>query len=180
MKLTDAITKGLTGRRAQKTTTKSALEAGKKAFGNFWKNVAHETGVSERTLRRVRAGGKTSKATQRKLDDFAKRQEVRRASVKPRRASKIQSATQSGARVKFTAWQGPIGRGAGDYRRQRTMDFNIPGEAMQELNEAYESGDDEAIQSLMEQYTAEFGWTDWSPQGGWTIGETDEWDFDPN
>lgn len=180
MKLTDAITKGLTGRRSQKTTTKGVLEAGRNAFGKAWKNVARESGISERTLRRVRSGGKVSKQTQRKIDEFSRRQEVRRAAVKPRRAGKIQKANQNGARIKFTAWQGPIGRGGGDYRRQRTLDFSIPGEAMQELNDAYERGDDEAIQGLMEQYAAEFGWSDWTPQGGWTIGETDEWSFEPN
>lgn len=179
MKLTDAITKGLTGRRAQKTTTKSILESGKNAFGKLWKNVAREAGISERTLRRIRSGGKPSKETQRKIEEFSRRSEVRRAAIRPRTAKKLAKATQNGAQVKFKAWQGPVGRGGGDYRRQRHLDFFLPPEAIEELQAAYESGDDAALHALMEEYVAQFGWSDWDPQGGWSIGETDEWTFDP-
>lgn len=180
MKIIDSLSKSFTGRRAQKLTVNKMLENSHKAFGKAWKKVAEQSGISDRTLRRIRAGGKPSKETQRKLDALARRAEVRKAAVQPRTAKRLQQARDQGAKLRINGSQGPRGKGADDYKRPRTVEFVLPGEAFGDLIDAYEAGDDEQMQQIMSNHVADYGWDNWTPPGGWDFGSIDEFDFDPH
>lgn len=178
MDFEQAFYRAYTGQRRNKQTINGLLNDSKGAF-NVWKQVAQESGISERTLRRIRAGGRPGKQTQAKLDALSKRQEVRQAGVKPGRARKLNQATANGARVRIKGNQGPKGYAANDYRRPRTVDFDIPADAVQRLRDAYESGNDAAIKDLVEEFVSDYGWSSWTPEGGWEFGSMDNVEIDP-
>lgn len=178
MKFIDAVSRALTGRRSQTVTSKSILDTSKKAYGDrSWKELARETGISERTMRRIRAGGRPSKQTQAKLDALGKQREVRQAAMKPKYRKKLDQAATQGTNIKVKGHQGPPGKGAGDYRRDRLVQCFLPGEVMEDIRGAYEEGDDERAGELLQDAIAEHGWPTWSP-GGWEIGNVDELNFE--
>jgi hypothetical protein len=140
-----------TGRAADQTRR---LEA---AHGR--QGAAERLGVSERTLRRYRAGGTPSKANAARLaEETRSSPEVRRQALGERRESRMRS---KGAYVRMA---GQIGAG-GDprYRRRRvigaTSPIHLSGEQMDAILDAYAEGDDLAAaeflrQALDEEYAA--------------------------
>jgi hypothetical protein len=175
--LDGAVYRGLTGQRRNKQTPRGIMKDAKDAFGT-WKEVARQSGISERTLRRLRAPGKwtASRATRQKLDQLGQQQPVRDAGIKPGKRRKLNQAQRRGARIKIDAKQGPIGAGAGDYRRPRIVDFHVPAADVGRLVAAYEQGNDAAIRDILGDLVTDYGWTDWTPPGGW--GFDNIYDFD--
>lgn len=180
MDLDGAVYRGLTGQRRSKQTTRGILKDGKEAYGT-WKEVARQAGVSERTLRRARATGKwtASRATRQKLDALGKQQPVREAGIKPGKRRKLAAAQRRGARVKLHAWMGPVGKGAGDYKRDRKLDFHVPATDIAQLITAYEQGNDDAIRDILGQLVTDYGWADWTPPGGWSFDNIYGFDVEP-
>jgi hypothetical protein len=104
---------------------------------------------------------------------------VRRAGIRPGKRRRLDAAARTGARVKIDAHQGPVGYGAGDYRRPRFLDFQVPAAAMARLRDAYEAGDDTLVRDIMSQIVADNAWPDWTPPGGWDFGSVDNFDWEP-
>jgi hypothetical protein len=144
--------------------------------------AAERLGISERTLRRYKAGGRPTKANAARLEEVTRTApEVRRQALGQRRESRMRS---KGTYVRMA---GQIGAG-GDprYRRRReigaTSPVHLSGEQMAAIIDAYKAGDDEGAaealrEALGEEYAAgttfgnleslEFlrddptGWTEW-------------------
>jgi transcriptional regulator with XRE-family HTH domain len=111
--------------------------------------TARRLGVSDRTLRRYRAGGTPSRANAARLaEETRTAPEVRRAAVNPRRESRLRNR---GAYVRMT---GDIGVTRDPrYKRRRTIGESSPihldGPVMAEILDAYELGDDNAALELL-------------------------------
>jgi hypothetical protein len=111
-------------------------------------------GVSERTMRRYRAGGTPSKANAEKIQ--------RAASISPLREARLRNR---GAYVRMTA---KIGGGTSGAKRknarQRTIgdegmaSIHLSGDEMAEILDAFEAGDDEgALEALREAMADDYG-----------------------
>jgi hypothetical protein len=132
-------------RKARPTGTGTTADQARRleaALGQ--RGAAERLGVSERTLRRYKSGGKPSKANRARLDEMTRTApEVRRAAVSQRREARLRNR---GAYVRMSARIG-----VGDerkYRRRRTIGETSPihlsGEQMSGIIDAYEQGDDAA------------------------------------
>jgi hypothetical protein len=111
-------------------------------------------GVSERTMRRYRAGGRPSRANAARLDRLAR--------INPRREARLRNR---GAYVRMS---GNIGGGTPGARRRNTRhrtigaegysSVHLSGEDMSEILDRWEAGDDEgALEMLREAIADEYG-----------------------
>ena len=108
-------------------------------------------GVSERTMRRYRAGGTPSKSNAEKL--------ARQARLGSRREARLRNR---GARVRMSGNLGPRER---QYRRHRTIEADLTPQQMGEILDAWKAGDDDAAlealrEALGESYLADFTFED--------------------
>jgi transcriptional regulator with XRE-family HTH domain len=119
------------------------------AYGR--QGTAERLGVSERTLRRWRAGGRPSRAhAERLAEETRTSAEVRRQALSPRREARQRSR---GAYVRMS---GQIGAGSDPkYRRRRvigaTSPVHLSGDQMAGILDAYAEGDDESAAELLRQ-----------------------------
>lgn len=167
MKIEDAINRALTGARRQKPTVCGTIKDAEKAFGSK-RAIASQLGVSTRTVQRWASGkGKPSKGNAGRLDGLRRAPEVRRA-VAPRKRGGL----RRDAKLKIDGYQGPIS-GPNDHRRQRLVTgWTVDGEHMNQMIDAWESGDDAAAAgALKDWFETEYG------VSGWEFGEVDELDF---
>lgn len=93
-------------------------------------------GVSERTMRRYRAGGTPSKSNAERL--------ARQARLSPRREARLRN---QGARVRMS---GNLGLPDPRYRRHRTIESELTPEQMSEILDAWKAGDDEAALAALQ------------------------------
>jgi hypothetical protein len=112
-------------------------------------------GVSERTMRRYRAGGTPSKANTERL--------AREARISPRREARLRNR---GAFVRMT---GNLGGGTPGARRRNTRhrtigdegmsSVHLTGDQMGDILDAWEAGDDDqALELLRDAIADEYGW----------------------
>lgn len=113
-------------------------------------------GVSERTMRRYRAGGQPSKSNAAKIS--------REASISPRREARMRNR---GAYVRMSGMIGGGTPGAGrGNRRHRTLGgaggatIHLSGDQMGEILDAYHAGDTEgALDALRDAMAEEYGFS---------------------
>lgn len=175
MKYSDAVSKELTGRRSQKFTNRAAFRVAKKmSEKGTWKEVSAKIGISESTLRRARAGLPLSNDTKRKIEALKNSRDVRENAMKPSAIKNLNNACQNGAKFKMTAKQGPYGSGGSDNRRRRTIEFDLPPEVWAAMRDAYLDGDDERAAAILSDGIADYGWApEWTPPGGWDVGNVE-------
>jgi hypothetical protein len=157
LSLSDAIGRAVT-RKARPVPTGTAAENTRtldEALGR--RGTAERLGVSERTLRRWRAGGTPSKAHAERLAEEARTaREVRRQAIAPRREARLRNR---GAHVRMTGMIGGTPGGNRRNWRQRTIgdrtDIHLSGEQMGAILDAWEAGDDEGAMEALRDALAE-------------------------
>lgn len=172
MEIDQALRNFLTGVvRQRPPTVRATLGAARRAYGT-WRAVAGAMGVSERTLRRIRAG-LVSPRSRARIADLSRDPAVRRASVTSAAARRLSRMQTTDTRVAITAVQGPVGFGRQDYTRERTIDFTIPADIMVAIADAFFSGDDaEAVSLFRDAIMSEYGEN--------RIGGIQDWEIDPD
>lgn len=151
-------------------TQRATLAAAREAYGT-WDAVAAAMGVSSRTLRRIRAG-MVSPRSARLIAGLRNDPSVRAASITATAARRLTRAASRDTRVTVQGRQGPVGYGQGDYKRNRTISFDISPEFMQEIMQAFFAGDDRgAVEAFNEALMADYGNYTIVGQG---------WDIDPS
>jgi len=155
MSLADAIGRAVT-RKARPTPTDTAqrVRALEDAVGR--RETARRLEVSDRTLRRWRAGGQPSRAHAAKLaEETLREREVRRQAVSPRRETRLRNR---GAYVRMS---GKVGGGSPGAKRKNTRQrtigaegfesIHLSGDDMSEILDRWEAGNDEgALEALRE------------------------------
>lgn len=120
--------------------------------------AARRVGVSERTWRRWKAGGKPSGRNATALNTEADRA-ARRKAVAPRRETRLR---RRGARARMS---GNLGLPEARYRRHRTVEADLSPEQMGDIIDAWQAGDDDAALAALqdafgENYLANFTFED--------------------
>lgn len=177
MDLSRALRNFFTGVQRQRAPTmRATLTAAHRAFGT-WRAVAAEMGISERTLRRVRTG-MVSSASRARIDELSHNPAVRRASVTPAAARRLDRMQTNDTHVVLTAYQGPRGYGQGDYLRLRTIDLDIPPHRMIEMANAFFGGDDNEAVSLFADAIEDYYGEGRIPGQGWIVDEIESISMD--
>lgn len=161
MSKSDAIT-GLVGNSTRKERGwNHDLADIMKTYGS--EGARERLGVSKTTWRRWQSGKQhPSAGNLSKIRGEWNTPAVRRKTVAPRRASK---ATSNGANVKVSGQVGPYAAyspGGSDEPRDRTIDFDLSGEQMRELYDAYVYDGPDAAHEVLQHFAAveyfETGW----------------------
>jgi hypothetical protein len=119
--------------------------------------AARRLGVSERTLRRYRAGGTPTRANAARLAEVTRTSpEVRRAAISDARRNRLRNR---GSYVRMTADIGVTGDPK--YKRRRTIGTSSPvhlsGEQMAAIQDAFDAGDtDGAVDALRDALGEEY------------------------
>jgi len=157
-----AIARGLTRKaRSAPTGTRGNLSALEGAVGR--RGLGERLGVSERTLRRWRAGGTPSKRHAEALArEASQAREVRRAKISPRREARLRN---KGA---FVRMAGKVGGGTPGARRKNTRQrtvgaagfesVHLSGEQMADILDRWESGDDAGALDVLRDAVRETPW----------------------
>lgn len=141
------------------------LKAAEKHYGSK-KAVAAELGVSPRHVQRMMRQARTSGGRMRASSDLRGRiqgmygrPEVRQAMSAPRRA---RTMSTTGAHVSMSGNLGPMLAGR-DYSRLREMGIDISPEGMEQIREAWLTGDSEHAQEVAREVIGqEYGVSDWN------------------
>lgn len=180
MDIVRALRNVFTGERRSRPPTQTAtLNLAHEVFGS-WRAVATALGISERTLRRVRAGLVSPRSAAR-IGQLAAAPAVRAAAVRPRAARRNTAMQANGARVVVSGSHGPAGYGEGDYKRTRTIDFILPPEAVTDIQNAFFAGDDRGAEQAFGYAVRDYYGNDTtrrSNPAGWDFGDVGI-DFDP-
>lgn len=167
-----AVSRAVTRKARPFGTGKAADQARRLEAAHGRRGAAERLGVSERTLRRWKAGGRPSRAHAARLSEETRTSpEVRRQALGTGRESRMRNR---GAYVRMA---GQIGAG-GDvrYRRRRMIGgagtpIHLSGEAMAGILDAYAAGDDEAAaEALREAMDDEYA-------EGFTFGDLESLEF---
>lgn len=146
----------------QRESARDLVARAEQALGSK-KAVADRLGVSQRTVERWAAGegrirNKPSAKNADKLRDLGRNApESRKRDMSNLRAARIRN---KGAKIKVSGNIGPT-IGGNDYKRQRTVEIDLSGEAMAPVLDAWLAGDDDAAlaalhEALDSEYVAGF------------------------
>jgi len=150
MRPENAVERAVTRRaRPAPGSTAEQVQALEKQLGR--ERARERLGVSERTMRRYRAGGAPSKANAEKIK--------REAAISPRREARLRN---KGAYVRMTGNIGAVspGKKRGGQRHRTIGDtsaIHLSGEQMAEILDRYHAGDEEgAVEALREALGEEY------------------------
>lgn len=162
----------------QNLTDYQLLKAAEKRYGSK-RAVAERLGVSTRHVQRLMKQGRenagrirSSAGLRQRIGGMYNTPELRQAMKAPRRAQTV----SGGAKVYMYGYLGVQTRKT-DALRLRDMEWNISGESMQRIREAWETGDDEHAREVMRELIGrEYGVPDWN----WADDSTFEMKFTTN
>jgi uncharacterized protein YjcR len=169
----DQLWRGVAGQRAAKppTAADQALST-MLAAGVSKADIAAQLGVSLRTVERwttttgqQRRDPGRSKHASRIVDAAGKHPRVRAAAASSRRAARHRNR---GARLRIKGQQGPAPSGKA-YRRQRTIERYLDGDTMDAIQQAWQSGDDAAVEDLIREALEDEGYPAWDWDDGASV-----------
>lgn len=148
----------------------SALQALRDA-GVSTREIADQLGVSVRTVQRWSTTGASRRdpARSRSADKLValgtNHPKVRSAALSRHRASRMRN---QGGRVRMSGLQGPAMAGK-DYRRNRQIEAELDGIAMEEVLARWQEGDDEGAAQALREALADEGYPEWDWDAAATV-----------